>query len=112
MRLSSVWFKRVEAKLWCMLRSPQTDHGLGLVVILADCVICGVLGEGLPVGYFCFAVKQSYLLAECAFEGQGGLALSSGKLRSAGSPLMTIVDVSQVGQFERGLSGSQFFLIH
>lgn len=45
---------------------------------------------------------------ECAFEGQGGLALSSGKFRSAGSPLMTIVDISQVGQFERGCSGSQF----
>lgn len=46
--------------------------------------------------------------AEGAFKGQGGLALSSGKFRSAGSPLMTIVDSGQLDEFDVGFSGSQF----
>lgn len=44
---------------------------------------------------------------EGAFKRQGGLALSPSKLRSAGSPTMTIADISQVGQAERRLSHSQ-----
>lgn len=86
------------------------------MVILANCALCGVLGEGLTVldwrlflG-FCPRWGKATWVAwgdEGAFEGQTGLALSSGKFRSAGSPLMTIVD-NQVGQAE---AGSQFFLV-
>lgn len=89
--------------------SVQTVHGLGLVVILANCAHCGVLGEGLTgFDWRLFLVSVRTEGAEGAFKGQGGLSLSSGKFRSAGSPLMTIVDSGQVGKFDGGFSGSQF----
>jgi len=95
-----------------MLRCIPTDHGLELVVILTNCV-CGVLGEGLTWfdwRLFWVSVRTEVKLQdedEGLFKRHGGLALSSSSLRPAGSPLMTRVDISYVGQEGRGFSHLQ-----
>lgn len=69
------------------------------MVILADCAHCRVLGEGLT-GFdwriFLVSVRADVKLLVCTemrvlLRDEGGLTLSSGKFRSVGSTVVTIV---------------------